>query len=132
MQGIHLTTSNRSDIIFRLSRSDLNVPGFQGFPIEKQIPEVRFEAAVYDLLKTNPRIKVSRLLYHRLPLQLHEPSVSHPTILVGRALFAFQKAEGVKDVWKSLTPDHKVRWSDCFSQIQDLSLIARSWFFLTT
>lgn len=35
----------------RLARGDVNMPSYDGFPIHVQIPEVKFEAAVYELLR---------------------------------------------------------------------------------
>lgn len=53
----------------RLARGDVNMPDFDGFPIEKQAPEAKFEAATYELLRTVPDVRVSNLLYHRVPVK---------------------------------------------------------------
>ena len=50
IQGLHLRSSDGRDIVAHLARGDVNMPDFDGFPIESQIPEVKFEAAAYRLL----------------------------------------------------------------------------------
>ncbi|OBT66610.1 hypothetical protein VE03_03960 [Pseudogymnoascus sp. 23342-1-I1] len=67
--GFHLKLSNRPDVIARLARGDVNMPDFDGFPIHRQIPEAEFEVAAYELLRSEPQILISRLLYHRIPMQ---------------------------------------------------------------
>ncbi|KND90471.1 hypothetical protein TOPH_05004 [Tolypocladium ophioglossoides CBS 100239] len=47
----------------RLARGDINMPNFNGFPIHSQATEVQFEAATYELLRSEPNIFVSDLLY---------------------------------------------------------------------
>ncbi|KAF9769959.1 hypothetical protein IL306_012539 [Fusarium sp. DS 682] len=42
--------SNRPDVLARLSRGDANMPDYDGFTIAQQLPEVKFEAAVNELL----------------------------------------------------------------------------------
>jgi hypothetical protein len=37
-------------MVARLARRDVNMPDFDSFLVEKQAPEVQFEAAVYELL----------------------------------------------------------------------------------
>lgn len=44
------------DILARLARGDVEIPDFDGFPIDAQTAEVRFEAAVYELLASFPQI----------------------------------------------------------------------------
>ena len=104
----HLQTSDKRDLDARLTRSDVNMPEFDGFPIEVQAPEARFEAAVYNLLLHNPLIRSSRLLYFRLPVQHPGPKLAIPQDICGRRLFVFEKAEGVNNVWTDLSYDHKV------------------------
>ncbi|KAF2793863.1 hypothetical protein K505DRAFT_243428, partial [Melanomma pulvis-pyrius CBS 109.77] len=67
--GFHLKLSSRPDIVARLARGDINMPNYDGFPIQVQVPEVKFEIAVYELLRSEPNILASRLLYHRIPVQ---------------------------------------------------------------
>ncbi|KAF8804222.1 hypothetical protein BYT27DRAFT_7259404 [Phlegmacium glaucopus] len=77
-QGFHLKLSNQPDIVARLARGDVNMPNFDGFPIEVQVPEARFEVAAYELLRSEPNILASRLLYHRIPVQHVGPRATTP------------------------------------------------------
>lgn len=111
LQGFHIKLSNQLEIVARLSRGDINMPNFSGFPIESQVAEVNFEASVYMLLRSEPRIMVSRLLYHRIPVEHVElaHSLDHPPLdIAGRRLFLFERSEGEKDVWRELSPDEQV------------------------
>ena len=85
------------------------MPDFEGFPIEKQAPEALFEAATYELLRSEPDIRASRLLYYRVPLQHQGPRLSIPSDLAGRRLFVFERAEGVNNVWDNISAGSKVR-----------------------
>ncbi|MCJ1355611.1 MAG: hypothetical protein MMC33_005603 [Icmadophila ericetorum] len=76
--GIHLKLSNRPDIVARLACGDVNMPDFSGFHIGVQVSEVKFEAAVYELLRSEPHIMASHLLYHRVPVQQEGPKLSVP------------------------------------------------------
>lgn len=93
----------------RLARGDVNMPDFEGFPIHVQVPEVRFEAATYDLLRSAPAIRASRLLHHRIPEQRPpEARKIIPTDIAGRRMLLFEKSEGVNNVWWDLSPEAKV------------------------
>ncbi|KAL8895229.1 MAG: hypothetical protein Q9207_008252, partial [Kuettlingeria erythrocarpa] len=105
--GFHLKTSNRPDLLARLARGDVNMPDFDGFPIEKQVPEALFEAAVYRLLRSEPEIRASHLLYYRAPKQNPGPRLSTPRNLNGRRLFVFERAEGGNNVWDDLNANGK-------------------------
>lgn len=83
------------------------MPDYNGFPIHVQIPEVKFEAAVYKLLRSEPNILCSRLLYHRVPLQ-HAVRCDPPTDIAGRRLLVFERAQGENNVWFDLDLEHKV------------------------
>lgn len=107
-EGFHIKTSNGLDMVARLARGDVNMPEFVGFPIEEQELEVIFEAAVYDLLRTESDIRASHLLYHRVPVLHPGPKLSIPRDLAGRRLFLFEKAEGVNNVWDELNAANKV------------------------
>jgi len=85
------------------------MPDFDSFPIDVQVPDVKFEAAVYDLLRSEANILVSRLLYHRIPVQHDGPKLDRPQDIAGRRLFLFEKAEGDKDIWYELRPEEQVR-----------------------
>jgi hypothetical protein len=100
--------SNGMDIVARLARSDVNMPDYDGFPIHVQVPEVKFEAEVYELLHSEPDIVASRLLYYRVPVQHGAPKLGRPKDIAGRRLFVFQRSEGENNVWSSLSPDQKV------------------------
>lgn len=90
------------------------MPNFSGFPIESQVEEVKFEVAVYRLLRSEPGIMVSRLLYHRIPAEYPCHSLDPPQDITGRRLFLFEKAEGEKDVWRELSPDQQVQFPFLF------------------
>jgi len=84
------------------------MPDFDGFPIEAQAPEARFETVVYNLLQPETLIRPSRLLYSRVPVQHPGPKITIPQDLSGRRLFVFEKSEGVTNVWMVLSSDYKV------------------------
>lgn len=96
------------DVLARLARGDVNMANFDGFPIEKQVPKVKFEVAVYELLRSEPDILASRLLYHRAPVQHNGPRLDLPQDLMGRC-FLFERAEGENNVWHGLGPEEKMR-----------------------
>jgi hypothetical protein len=108
-QGLHFKLSNRPDIVARTSRDDVNMPNFDGAPIHKQVPEVKFEVAVYELLRSEPDILASRLLYYRIPVQHVGPRLDFPQDIAGRHLFVFKRADGEKNIWRELSPEQKVR-----------------------
>ena len=60
--GIHMQLQDHPDIVVRLARCDVNMPDFGGFPFEVQVPEVRFESAVYGLQSGKEEIKASKSL----------------------------------------------------------------------
>lgn len=108
-KGIHLALSNGRDVVARLARGDVNMPDYEGFPIQVQVPEVKFEAEVYELLQSEPGILASRLLYHRVPVQHEDPKLGRPKDIAGRRLLVFQRAKGENNVWRTLSPAQKVR-----------------------
>ncbi|KAJ5915585.1 hypothetical protein N7466_011518 [Penicillium verhagenii] len=116
--GFHIKTSGGPDMIARLSRSDVNMPHFDGFPVEAQASEAIFEAAVYNMLCIEPEILTSRLLYHRGPVLYSSPTDSIPQDLAGRRLFLFEKADGEKNVWKKLNATHKIHLLDQLANIR--------------
>ncbi|KJA25526.1 hypothetical protein HYPSUDRAFT_64707 [Hypholoma sublateritium FD-334 SS-4] len=105
--GFHLKLWNHPDIVARLARGDVNMPDFDGFPIEVQVPEAKFEVAVYELLHSVPDILASRLLYYRIPVQNIGPRLDLPEDIAGRRLFVFERAEGENNVWYDLSPEGK-------------------------
>jgi hypothetical protein len=68
-----------------MSRDDVNMPNFDGAPIHKQVLEVKFEVAVYELLRSEINVLASRLLYYHIPMQ---------------HLFLLEKAEGENNIWR--------------------------------
>ncbi|KAH6628786.1 3-hydroxybutyryl-CoA dehydratase [Chaetomium tenue] len=105
--GFHLKLSNGMDVVARLARGDVNMPGYDGAPIHFQVPEVIFEAAVYVLLQSEPGILASRLLHYRLPVQHEGPKLDRPKDITGRRLLVFQRAVGEARVWECLNPLQK-------------------------
>lgn len=92
----------------RLARGDVSMPDFDGFPVEEQAAEAKFEAAVYELLRSEANIQTSRLLYYRMPRRNPGPRFATPQDLTGRRLFVFERAEGVNNVWEELNLDNQV------------------------
>ena len=84
------------------------MPDFEGFPIEVQAAEARFEAAIYELLQGKTDIRASHLLYHRIPVQYPGPRLVIPQQLSGRRLFVFERAQGLNNVWETLSSSGKV------------------------
>ena len=93
----------------RLGRSDFNMPKYAGISIEQQVSRTRFEARLYYLLRSEPEILLSRLLYHRVPVQRNSLESSIAQNIMGRPFFLFEKAEGNRNMWYGLCPDNQVR-----------------------
>ncbi len=108
-QGFHFKLSNRPDIVARLARGDVNMPNYDGFPIHVQIPEVKFEVALYELLRSESDILASHLIYYRIPVQHVGPRLDLPQDIAGRRLFLFERAEEEKNVWNDLSVEEQVR-----------------------
>lgn len=85
------------------------MPNFSGWPFHKQVDEVKFEAATYELLRSESNIMASRLLYHRIPVRHDGPRFDIPQDISGRRLFLFERTEGEINVWWDLNPEEKVR-----------------------
>jgi hypothetical protein len=85
------------------------MPGFDGFSFQRQASQTKFEVAVYELLRSEPNILASHLLYHRILVEHVSPRLDLPQDITGRNLFLFEKAEGGKNVWRDLSPEEKVR-----------------------
>lgn len=90
------------------------MPGWDGFPMARQVPEVKFEAIVYDLLRSEPDIMTSRLLHHRVPVQHVGPKLEVPQDIAGRRLFLFERTEGEKNLWSDLSSEQQVRAFLCY------------------
>ena len=100
--GFHFQLSNQPDIVARLARSDVNMPDYDGFPVDWVISEAVFEVAVYELLRLDLSILALRLLYHRIPIQHGGTGLALPQNIAGRRLFLFQRAEGENNAWWNL------------------------------
>jgi hypothetical protein len=76
--------------------------------------------ATYELLRSQPNILASRLLYHRIPVQYISPRLDLPQDIAGHHLFLFERAEGEKNTWQGLSPEQKVHIyiSNLFYSIQ--------------
>ncbi|KAM3444756.1 hypothetical protein NHJ13734_001106 [Beauveria thailandica] len=105
--GFHVRLSNGLDIVARLARGDVNMPDYDGFPIHKQIPQVKFEAALYKLLNSESTILSSRLLYYRVPMQHIGPRHDRLSDIMGRRLLVFERTEGEKNIWHGLDSEQK-------------------------
>ncbi|KAJ7208051.1 hypothetical protein GGX14DRAFT_455343 [Mycena pura] len=103
--GMHMRLADDRDILARVARLDVNWPKYgEGRAdefVDQQVTEVQFEADVYDLLRQRREIFAANLLYYRAPV--FSRSTKHrrlpPGNLLGRALFLFEKTEGVNNVW---------------------------------
>ena len=84
------------------------MPDYDGFTIDQQVPEVKFEAAAYKLLRSMAAIRASRLLYYRVPVEYPPPHVEVPRDIAGRRLLVFERADGVTLDWHIPTADQKV------------------------
>ncbi|KAI4632831.1 hypothetical protein J4E80_000189 [Alternaria sp. BMP 0032] len=100
--GFHLKVRNGPDMVVRLARGDVNMPDFDGFAIEQQIPEVLFEAATYTLLRNEAEVRASRLIYSRAPLLKPGSRTQVPDDLSGRRMFVFERSDGTNNVWEEL------------------------------
>jgi hypothetical protein len=69
------------------------------FPFDVLVSEVKFEAAVYELLRLEASIFASRLLYHRVPVQHVPPPLNVPQDIAGCQLFLFERSEGEDNMW---------------------------------
>jgi len=95
--------------VARLARGDINMPNLDGFPVLSQVADIKFEVAAYELLRSKPNVPVSRLLYHRIPLEQNGPRLNIPSDITGRRLLVFEKAEGGNVKWSSISQEERVR-----------------------
>ena len=96
------------NIIARVSRGDMNKPGFDSDAMERQIKQDHFELAAYDALAALGKPFNCRPVYHRDPKKSDDHALAPNQ---GRRLFLFQKAGGdTYDYprWRALTPQQKV------------------------
>ena len=52
-QGIHFKLSNLPDVVARFSNGSVNTPNYDAFLIDILVSEFKFEAAVYELLRSD-------------------------------------------------------------------------------
>ncbi|KAF7197590.1 hypothetical protein HII31_01093 [Pseudocercospora fuligena] len=106
--GFQMKLSNGQEIVARLARGDVNMPDFDGFSLQSQIAEVKFEAAVYEMLRDEEAIKASRLLYYRAPAQCGDDKPSIPQNIVGRRLMVFERKEGrTAGIWREMSQEQQ-------------------------
>ncbi|KAG6810278.1 hypothetical protein H0H92_012607 [Tricholoma furcatifolium] len=96
--GFHVKLSTSQDIIVRLARDDVNVPTFCGDDVFVQSFHVNFEATIFELFRSHPRIPTSPLLYYRAPSR--DFTYGRPRHIDGRRIFLFEIAQGRKLDWR--------------------------------
>jgi hypothetical protein len=106
-QGFRMILNNGMSLLARISRSDVNTPGYDGLAFSSLLRDAQFEVAAYEHLKDHPGVRVPELLFHRLPEQQNS---SDPVILDGRhrQLFIFRREEGENNIWNKLDEAEKV------------------------
>ncbi|KAJ7629364.1 hypothetical protein DFH06DRAFT_1056959 [Mycena polygramma] len=104
--GMHLRLANALDILVRLARRDMNWPRSatedadrMAELVKQQVYDVEFEAEIYRLLRPHPEVLTANLLYHRAPTYEVDAPDAPPRDTLGRALFVFEKTQGVNNVW---------------------------------
>lgn len=107
-ESFHLELSNRPDVVARLARADVNKPNYDGFPVSQLTSTAMFEVAVYELLRSEPHIMASKLLYSRILAQRVGHRLEIPHDITGRSLLLFQRAEGSNNEWWDLSPEGQV------------------------
>lgn len=73
-----------------------------------ELSDDTFQAMIYELLRSEPNILVSRLDYNRPTCKKDHPPLDYPQDITGRGLFLFTRARGVNNVWHELTDAGKV------------------------
>ena len=108
--GFHMKSIGHPDIVARLAKVDLNWPSFDNLFYQKQARDAMFEAAAYGLLAPVSAVKVSKLIYHRLPVLQEGPRSKTPPGIAGRQLLIFNRAESgdAVKIWKSASHEGKV------------------------
>ncbi|KAJ3043252.1 hypothetical protein HDV00_005572 [Rhizophlyctis rosea] len=92
--GFQLLLTTKRTLLLRIARNNFLHPNYVGAPIETVIREVQFEAAVHELLKSDPDIPVSPLLFYRLPVtKTADLVVDAENIDDGRQMMVFDMAK---------------------------------------
>ncbi|KXS97702.1 hypothetical protein AC579_4480 [Pseudocercospora musae] len=94
----------------------VDMPLVNGDSNNYQVADLKFEAAVYEMLRDNHDIKASRLLCYRAPAQCGDDKSSIAQNIVGRRLMVFDRKEGL---YRALSSGH-----DSCSTIQFQSTLA--------
>lgn len=101
--------NNGGTLLARISRSDVNTPGYGGLAFSSLFRDAQFKVTIYEKLRDHPKICVSELLFHRLPERRNQ---GETVALDGhhRQLFIFNRERGETNVWSQLDEALKV-WS---------------------
>ena len=95
-------------LVARLARADVNIPNYDGFPMESLLQEIQFEAAAYALVQLQTETGSSRILYHWAPVQNASPRAGMPQDITGRRLMIFERADDENNVWGILDAQGRV------------------------
>lgn len=109
-QGIHIRLSDGRDVIARMAKADVNMPRYDGWPIDWLHKQLEVEANIYKLLMKFKKIPSPDLLYFRRCEQQYGSRGEPPKDVIGRQLMIFDMAEGHCGVWRELSNHQKVRW----------------------
>jgi hypothetical protein len=109
LKGVELCLDSGRTLIVRISRSDVDWPGYDGYPFHVVLSEAKLEAAIYQLLQSDNEVLASGLIVHRLRVLRSITSADIPPVVdEGRCLFVFEKAKGSNNVWRELDGTQKV------------------------
>ncbi|KAI7977527.1 hypothetical protein EIK77_000477, partial [Talaromyces pinophilus] len=108
-QALWCDLSNGEEILARLGHSDVNKPDSESYPVDTQLSDAKYEAALYEiLLPESSEIKVAPLLYHRVPQVVPGPPSQDPTDILGRRFCVFEAPEGSASEWHKLDAEDKI------------------------
>lgn len=75
----------------RLARAD---PNYSCLTFHVQVSKVKFEVALYELLRSEPNSMASNLLNYRILVQQVVPRLDVPQDIIGRCLLLLKRADG--------------------------------------
>lgn len=108
-QALWCKLSNGEEILACLGHSDVNKPDSESYPVDIQLSDARYEAALHEVLSPeSSEIKVAPLLYHRVPQIVPGPSSQDPTDILGRRFCVFKAPQGNSSAWEGLDTEEKV------------------------
>lgn len=83
-----------------------------------QVSKVKFEVALYELLRSEPNIMASNPLNYRILVQQVGPGLDVPQDIIGRCLLMLKRADGENIQWWELSPKERVRAhaNNCFAE----------------